>query len=232
MYTYSVYLSNDVEINYKDDFYSIKATRDLPVGHLVLIEHVLWGETNDLVNGVMRDKSLFKSLYPRHCYTKNIQNAIQKTTKNCFIFDKSHVLGNVISKFNHSCVPNCHLDFVDHVDSNKFYGVWTHRKVVQGDELTFDYVNKGDVSFHNTMKKLHQFCCKCTDDYILDNSKRSKIHVDIGAHFRDRDTSLINTIVDTYLANSIGRQVSKRQKELKQEIKMAIKNGNFQYVET
>lgn len=177
----------------------------------------------------MRDGSLFKSLYPRQFLddTENIQKAIKKTTQNCFLFDDSHVLGNLTSKFNHSCVPNCHLDIVDFVGSDKFYGGWTHRKVLRGQELTFDYVNKGDIPFHNTMKELHRFCCECTDEYILGNAQRSKIHADIGAHFKKRDTHLINTMVDAYLNTKSGRQVSNRQKELKREIKRVIKSGDF-----
>jgi hypothetical protein len=231
MFTNSVYLSSDVEIDYKDDFYSIKATRDLPVGHLVLIEHVMWGDVNYLVNGVMRDRRLFKTLHPRHYDTEDIQKAIKKTYQNCFIFDESHVLGYLTSKFNHSCIPNCHLDVVDFVDLDKFYGVWTHRKVLQGQELTFDYVNKGDIPFHDSMKKLHQFCCECTEEYILGNAQRSKIHVDLGDHFRKRDTHLVNTMVDTYLATNRGRQVSQKQKELRQNIKKAVKNGDFKCIE-
>lgn len=46
MLTHTVYLNSDLEVDYKDDFYSIKATRDLPVGQLVLIEHVMWGDLN------------------------------------------------------------------------------------------------------------------------------------------------------------------------------------------
>ena len=226
MFTHTVYLSADVEIDYHYDFYSIKATRDLPVGHLVLIEHVMWGDISYLVNGVMQDGRLFKTLHPRQCNdAENIQKAIKKTTQNLFMFSDSHVLGDITSKFNHNCVPNCHLDSVDFVGSDKFYGVWTHKKVLKNQELTFDYVNKGDIPFHNTMKELHHFCCECTDEYILGNDQRSKIHVDLGAHFKKRDTQLINTMVDTYLATSVGRQVSKKQKELRQNIKKAMKNG-------
>jgi hypothetical protein len=46
------------------DFYSIKAKDDLPVGHMVLIEHVLWGDINLVANGVARDDNLFATVYP------------------------------------------------------------------------------------------------------------------------------------------------------------------------
>lgn len=55
MLTGIVYTSPDIEIDYTHDVYSIVAEKDLPVGHLVLIEHVLYGDINVLLNGVITD---------------------------------------------------------------------------------------------------------------------------------------------------------------------------------
>lgn len=115
MFTYQVFKSSDVNIDYQNDFYSIKANDDLPVGHMVLIEHVLWGDINIVANGVARDDNLFATLYPRPSQgvRSTEQLVADKTTSNVFVFGETYVLGDTISKFNHSCVPNCHLDIVD-----------------------------------------------------------------------------------------------------------------------
>jgi hypothetical protein len=232
MLTGIVYTSSDIEIDYTNDAYSIVAKKDLPVGHLVLIEHVLHGDINILLNGVLTDQNLFDQLYPRQFQVQldEFQQAIEKTESNCFMFRDGHVLGNILSKFNHSCKPNCHLDIIDFVNTDKFYGTWTHRKVSKGDELTFDYVNKGDVQFHESMKENHHFTCDCTESYILANDQRSKVHVNLGTFFRNRDNKLIHRLVDAYRESSYGQIVIRMQNKLKNELQMRLKKGDVQHV--
>lgn len=208
-----VYQSSNVEIVLEDDFYSIKATKDLPIGHLVLIEHVLWGSYDYVTKGVARDSNLLDTLFPRTIAASPKNNVFEEKTKmNCFSFDGVTVMGNVISKFNHSCVPNCHLDILDFIGENKFYGTWTHRNVKAGEELTFDYVNKGDTEFHKDMKELHNFPCNCSAEDIEMNGKRAKVRLNMSAVFGDRDRKKINQMVDNYLRCGRGIIVSKSQK--------------------
>ena len=217
MLTGIVYASPDIEIEYINDVYSIVAKKDLPVGHLILIEHVLYGNINFIFNGILSDQNLFDQLYPRQVQAQldKVQQAIKKTESNCFMFHNGYVLGNILSKFNHSCKPNCHLDILDHVNSDKFYGTWTHRKVATGEQLTFDYVNEGDQEHHDTMKENHHFTCDCTESYILENEQRSKVHVNLGTFFRKRDEKLLHRLVDAYCGSSYGQKVIRMQKNLK-----------------
>ena len=232
MFTYQVFKSPDVEIDYQHDFYSLKAKDDLPVGHMVLIEHVLWGDINLMVNGVARDDKLFASLYPRPSESVGCAEQLlaDKTTSNIFMFGGTYVLGDAISKFNHSCVPNCHLVIVDHFGNNQFYGVWTHRKVKKGDQLTFDYINKGSIDFHNKMKEIHNFSCECTDDYIVANEKRAEIHKNMGIHFRVREEHFIQRLVENYLDTCAGRDVSRAQACLRKLVKISIEQGDYKCI--
>jgi hypothetical protein len=123
-------------------------------------------------------------------------------------------LGRVMSKFNHSCTPNCHVMIADHYDSHKVYGVWLHRTVSQGEELTLDYVNHGSVEYHDKMKEQHGFVCTCTEKYILDNDKRGDIHVNMSSTFRERNLEFIEEKVNAYFGSrGRGRAVCKAQRD-------------------
>lgn len=232
MLTHEVCNSCYVEIDYdgQNDFFSMRATKDLPIGYLVLIEHVLWGDIHYILNGVMHDDEISKTLYPR----KNELTTdlfIEKTIKNCFRHHETYILGNLTSKFNHSCIPNCHIDMADFVEENRFYGVWTHRKVKKGEQLTLDYITKGCKLFHDAMKKQHHFKCECTDEYISANEKRVKIHNNIGLCLKERYQKFIHLVVNSYLHSTKGKQISSMQKELRSEIELSIKTGNVDCVE-
>lgn len=201
-----VYQSNDIRIHYEHDVYSVLAEKDLPVGTMLLIEHVLSGTLEYLDKKVDKDVKLMTELYPR-----DYDIAKLKVRMNCFNFDGEFVLGPTFAKFNHSCKPNCHMDIADHVNGGKFYGMWTHKKVKKGDELTIDYVNQSDIDYHDKMKQLHGFKCDCTPEYIMQNSKRSEIHVRLGSTFRTNDAKRIHNLVDMYLDTPRGKRIVKNQ---------------------
>ena len=171
MFTGKVFQSSSIEICYnsESDFYYVIAKEDLPAGHLVFIEHVLFGNSLVLLKGIYQDKNLFKNLYPR-----NESNINKKVSLNMFAFGNEYVIGDIASKFNHSCIPNCHFDSIDSVIVDvkrgmeaKFYGTWTILPVKKGTELAFDYINVGSKEYHNKMKEVHKFKCDCSDEYIL-----------------------------------------------------------------
>lgn len=148
MTTQVLYQSDKIKINYEKDCYSIIATDDLKVGELILLEIVIWSpKLKHIIAAVMYDQDLSKELYPR-----DTDDPGKKVNTNVFRFDENYVLGKVFSKFNHSCVPNCHMDAADFVNNERVYGMWTHRTVKKGEELTIDYVQTHDVSYHDEMK--------------------------------------------------------------------------------
>lgn len=214
MLTSPVFKSSKIMINYYDDYFSIIANDDICMGELILIEHILYGTPNFLIRCLSQDKQLFDTLYPRNCEDAFENKLNLKMLKNFFVFGESYILGDIISKFNHSCLPNCHVDFMYEVNDNRFYGVWACRNIKKGEELTFDYVNSGDIIFHDKMKGYHAFVCQCTDEFILDNEKRSKIRKEMGQEFVKRDSTLIRKLVDMYLENE-GKCVKIAQKSLR-----------------
>lgn len=206
MFTNKVFQSSSIEINYnsESDFFSVIAKEDLPAGHLVFVEHILFGDMLTLLKGVSKDKK-FITLYPRN---KNDVN--EKVKMNMFAFGDEYVIGDIASKFNHSCAPNCHFDIIDAVIVDvklgmeaKFYGTWTLYPVKKSEELTFDYVNIGDKDYHDKMKKVHNFSCECSEEYIIGNEKRGDEHATMSNTFCKRDKVFITSIIDDYLESRL-----------------------------
>ena len=203
------------------DFYSIIANEDISVGTLVLLEHPIVGKETTMMAALFIDTTLCQELFPRT--DKDPQyTAYEKIAYNMFKFDNDLVLGSTVSKFNHSCTPNSHMTQVDDLDGNKIYGVWTHRKVFKAQELTIDYVNHGDTKYHDDIKRKHHFHCKCTREYIQQNTTRSQIHLNISSAFRSRDQAFIHASVNAYLDSPKGRQVVKAQRKARKLAKKII----------
>jgi hypothetical protein len=125
-----VFQSDKIYIEYIDDTYSIRANCDIPCGELVLLEHVLHGSIKYVICGILNDEELFNTLYPRKIkynsydqYSQdNCLSAIEKMGFNAFDFNDETTLGNIFSKFNHDCSPNCHMDIADNMDGKKY--IW------------------------------------------------------------------------------------------------------------
>lgn len=218
MTTHVLYLSPKVEIRYENDSYSIVAVEDLKIGERVLLESVIWSpKTEYIIASLLYDQELSKELHPR-----NTEDLGQKMILNMFKFNDIYVLGRVFSKFNHSCIPNCHMDCADIIEDTRVYGMWVHRKIKAGEELTIDYVNIGDVEYHNKMRKKHGFSCECTDDYIKMNAKRAQIHKDLGTTFRDRDRGYTAALVDSYLFSKEGKEHAKQKKKIQKMEKQVL----------
>jgi hypothetical protein len=191
------------------DYYSVVAECDIAVGTLVLLEYPVSGTEKTLMGALIIDQAFRDELYPR---SEN-DDIAEKVMTNSFKFDANLVLGRVISKFNHSCTPNCHVAMADFCNNDKVYGVWVHRPVQKGQELTLDYVNHGSVEYHDKMKEKHGFECSCTKQYILDNEKRADIHMNMSGTFRERNLGFIQERVNLYFAGKKGRAVYKAQRD-------------------
>ncbi len=218
MATKVLYQSPKVKIRYENDSYSIVAVEDLKVGERVLLEVVIWSPNMEyLIASLIFDKELSDELYPR-----NTEDLAEKMFLNMFKFKDIFVLGRVFSKFNHSCKPNCHMDSADIIGDTRVYGMWVHRNIKAGEELTIDYVNIGDVEYHNKMREQHSFSCQCTDDYIKMNAKRAQIHKDLGTTFRDRDRDYTAALVDQFLFSKEGKEHAKQRKQIQKMEKQVL----------
>lgn len=240
--TYTVFQNNKVMVNYTNDYYSIIALEDLDVGTFVVLEHVISkSEINDIIFCIIEDQDLFNTLYPRKFDINELNNiflqekeqdkdadyniftnmfkAQMKLNNNVFMFNQKHVLCNFISKFNHNCIPNCHMDAADHIDGNMFYGIWTHRKIKKNEELTIDYCQSGNINHHNEMKKIIKWKCDCTDKYIEENKKRATVHMNLGVSFVKRDNKIIYNLVDNYIKSDLSKIVKSTQSLQPERIK-------------
>ena len=215
-YTHVLYKSDAIFLQYENDNYSVKANVDIMKGTLVLLEHVASGTQEAVLATVMTDKSLFNDLFPREANT----DARAKVSKNAFQFEPNFVIGNFFSKFNHSCIPTCHMDIADKLVLDKYfdvhvYGMWTHRNIKAGDELTIDYVN-GNGDEHNHYSELFGFKCECTKEYIAKSLHRANIHKNLGDVFRKNDEVMIQSIVNQYAKTKTARDIMTRHYLAKQ----------------
>lgn len=178
------FLSNCVDVRKDDNYFSIHATKHIPQGTIVLIEHVLYdgGDIAKMVASVWLDNDFMNELYPRGdaiiprqpmgsqqdfdlIYTKILYNEYGTGSidgRNC------NVLGRILCKFNHSCDANCDLLSRAYVsESNETYCcVVTNCDVEPGTELTINYAATQDIVRHNTLKSKFGFSCSCTQDTL------------------------------------------------------------------
>ena len=221
--THTLFTLKDVDIQYNDDQYAVVATADIPVGTLVLLEHVIWNTKYEpLLAALEIDKDLYNTLYPRLTSDEAFPDkAMDKIQFNAFRFyEDEFVIGSLVSKFNHSCKPNCHMGIADHIEGAKIYGIWVHRKITTGQQLTLDYVNCGDIKFHNSMLAQHGIqSCGCTDEYILKNANRSEIHMNMSSAFCEKEKARISNMVDAYVSSGKYKATLKTQS-------MAVNNAS------
>jgi hypothetical protein len=170
----------------EDPFGGIWASGDVASGALVLLEHVLAGERAFVCTGVGSSDDLFAGLYPRSAsdplpsqvmiHPREMRDAASvealqcaiatKVRYNAFQFPGPMVLGDVLSKFNHSCVANCCVRQLPGIGipgagDVQIMAVFARRPVPAGAELTLDYVNGGDWALHAKMKAQFGFACDC-----------------------------------------------------------------------
>jgi SET domain len=244
--THVLFKNEKVTVNYDNDkdYYSIIANHDIEIGTFIVLEHVISkNDQTDIYTCMMKDDDLFNYLYPRKIDTSDADELFNELNKskdsepidydsfvksykvqlkimnNIFMFNEKYVLCNFISKFNHSCIPNCHMDCADNVKDNMFYGIWTHRRIKKNEELTIDYCQSANITHHNNMKEVMQWSCNCSDEFIEANSKRAVIHMNLGTSFIKRDINLIHNLVDKYMISDIAKNVISTQ-----SLKMNIVN--------
>ena len=116
------------------------------------------GNMEDMHAALMHDSAFCDTLYPRTTIADNST----KISYNVFSFNGVIVLGNKISKFNHSCNANAFLTAADRVNDDYIYGVWIIAHVKTGEEVTLDYTSGGNAELHDDNKEKHNVKCDCT----------------------------------------------------------------------
>ena len=203
-----VYQNENIEFVLREGSYSVQAKSDIPLGTLILLEHVAHG---NIYGALMCDTSLFAELYPRE--SEPNCKISDKALMNLFWYEDDVIIGKQISKFNHSCHrPNSILVHGISVGDDKAYAVFTCTKVLRGQELTFDYMH-GIAGAHDKMKEKHGFTCECTVDDMVDTCIWSRTSRDVVLRFRDEmiDDKTIPNLFEVYLSQNEGKCVSAEQ---------------------
>ena len=215
MATNVVYLHPNVLVDTSNPVdFKIVAKSDLKPGTLILLEHVASSQHMGAIQAIIHtDMTLFTELWPRSStdYENFVSDpseevediAYNKCMKNMFGFNDKFVAGNVFSKFNHSCQPNCHMGLADKVGIDKHvqsavhvYAMWLHKNVKAGEELTIDYTN-GEK--HKKVCDMFGIKCACTPQDIKVGRKKSKIQTNLDTAFRLKNEKKINDLVDAYM---------------------------------
>jgi hypothetical protein len=126
------------------------------------------------------------------------------------------VLGNAISKFNHNCKPNCFILPFDMFIDTEYYGIWSLKDIDKGDELTINYSNSNSVSDHNESKKLHNFSCSCSDDFIraIGDKAAIKANLKIYKDWRENDFRSFVQMIQDYSHSDIGKVVAQKRRDI------------------
>lgn len=211
-----VLFTKDIYVCEEDGQYSVRTKVDIPLGKLVLLEHVVSGEYGFVQGSILGNDALFNTLYPRdlpHTTTEERQKAArEKMAKNVFIFNGQYVVTNLCNKFNHSCRPTCHMSTVDKPALSPditvyVYGIWTIRAVKAGEELTIDYVNGQKDRHKAAMAHFGITCTTCTPEYLEVSEHRANVRRDLCEVFRKRNESFIYSTVDQYLYTKAAQDV-------------------------
>ena len=167
-YTPLIYKNPAVDIIDKDGNFSIVANKDLKQCELILLELPIQGTQTHAESVVASVEYLFDELYPRRAkwntllQKERIRQSPEKVLLNAFSMEGEHVIGNVLSKFNHNCSPNVAIDGtlpVVNATTGKETSVvcaLTMRPIKKGEELTIKYSYH---TGHNDLK--YHFVCNC-----------------------------------------------------------------------
>lgn len=157
-----VYQNASIEIDDQNDYKSIKATTDIPIGQLLLIEHVYASSHFNCHSIVEHNRELFNTFHPRLIpfdqATDRFEQVSQKIIHNCFgMSNGDKLLTYTITKINHSCAPSCGVYVQEKYsieDTNIiFMELYSVKKIPKGEELTINY---GVDSGHK-----RDFICQC-----------------------------------------------------------------------
>lgn len=216
--TATLFRHDALDFQYADGQYCVKATRPIATGTLMLLEHVLSGDSAFVLAGIASSAPLFDTLYPRvfgggggdggDGGLDRQTMAAEKKDHNAFGFNGDDVVGAAFCKFNHSCRPNCYMAAADVLKYHitrlltvdiKVYGLWAVRPIEAGEELFVDYVNGGGLEVHDGHAKHFGFTCtSCDREYIAQGAQRTDVYVQLCGDWQRRDAAFINRAVDVY----------------------------------
>ncbi|AQN68142.1 SEt and RNAse h domain protein [Saudi moumouvirus] len=162
-YIIGIYQHPGIEEQDQNNYKSVFATRDILFGELLLLEHSYSGSNTDAQLIVANNSILFDLYHPRvkkFCECKEnerLQQSVEKVSHNCFGLNGNKILTFGITKFNHSCDPNCSVFIQERYRHSNteivFMELFAVRNIKKGTELKISY---GPETGHN-----RDFECNC-----------------------------------------------------------------------
>jgi hypothetical protein len=254
--TYKIY-SKDIEFVLDDSLdkssnesinneYKVIAKDNIKCGTLILLEHVLVGDSEYIQHAIAGNRTLFNELCPRrwdvekwgdsNWIDKSFDELLEeknssvmqingeiKAYYNVFLFSINNVvLGRYLSKFNHACKSNALVTKLDCVRLSDdifihCYGVYATSNIKAGDEICMDYTY--------SMTPLHYYICDetgvdchCDTNDLKQIEDRYKAVIKIILACMERDKNLITNLVDEYLKTKEVKYIVTNQLLAKYEI--------------
>lgn len=150
-YTKVIYLNKLISIKKENNYNSFIASNDIEKHTLLLIEHTFTGSLEQCQHVIQTNEHLFNELHPRIKKWNETENkndiALKKVLANGFVISDSNsiVIGDTISKFNHSCSSNCAHFHAGQTKINNlmtnYLAIITIGDIKNGEELTINYGN-------------------------------------------------------------------------------------------
>lgn len=203
-YMGTVYQNPSIYVKDENDYKSVCTKNDIYFGEIVLIEHVFTNKINVCSTIIEHNKYLFDQYYPRCHQSDNMTEIVQnKRLANNFTYDDNmNTLTDFITKFNHSCTPNCMTimksDYKMENTNITFLEIYAVRNIPPDTELTISY---GPKSAHE-----RDFECTCGKT-LQEREKICNIYDNIGKSLIKKNYELSNNYIYAYLETAISKKI-------------------------
>lgn len=233
--TFAIYFNTMVDIVFDENGnYKFIAKKEIAPGSLIFIEHPLQcNNLDDITSLILFDKKLYDTLYPRH--EKLSSSVLQKENEEVlgnYLADKvyknvytgvdtpkEYMLGNLLSKINHSCKPNCLSNHVDRIkvenEEEIFGGVWSIKRILKGQELTIDYAAESFGEKHLDVLKHHDIKCTCPQD-LTEKAWKKKYQVicNLRQNFNAKNDLYIQFMISAYACSPQFKRIMTARKRI------------------
>lgn len=205
-YTGIVYQSGSITIHEENNYKSIKSTKDIAIGELLLIEHTFSAQLEIVFAVVQHNEYMFDQYHPRTAKWKENVNrkhlAIEKVKNNSFNFNNEPLVPNVVAKINHSCSPNCAISVNNNLQiygaNIVFMELYAVNNITAGTEITISY---GPETSHQ-----RDFVCGCNKPLQLRQDDFNNI-IMLGESYSKANKEIVTQRMREHLDTQTGRQI-------------------------
>ncbi|XWV26599.1 SET domain-containing protein-lysine N-methyltransferase [Tupanvirus soda lake] len=163
-YAALIYKHPDIELQDVNNFRSVRATRNIKTGELLILEHVFSAKSATCHLAIENNEALFNLYHPRitsFAETKaedKTEQTKQKLSHNCFGVPNGNKVMNIyLQQINHSCTASCGVyireDYTFEGTNVVFMELYAIKNIEKDTEITINY---GPDTSHN-----RDFKCDC-----------------------------------------------------------------------